>query len=90
MLLPTLQLTINSSYNETQGDSPFYCLFGYDSPSETFIEPRLNYSNNNFNRRLNRIAHIKNYARSKLIQNTEKVLQRINDTQKNKNVQIGK
>ena len=40
MFLPTLQLTTNSSYNETLGDFPFYCLFGYDSPSETFNQLR--------------------------------------------------
>ena len=73
MFLPTLQLTINSSYNETLGDSPFYCLFGYDSPSEAYHQPRLNYAKDELSQRLNRIVHIRKYTRDKLIQNTEKV-----------------
>ena len=44
MFLPTLQLTTNSSYNGTLGDSSFFYLFGYDSQSETYRQPRLNYA----------------------------------------------
>ena len=88
IFLPTLQLTINNSYNETLGDSPFYCLFGYDSRSETY-QPRLNYAEDDLSQRLNRIQHIRNFARNKLIQNTENVTKRINDSRKDKNIQIG-
>ena len=87
--LPTLQLTINSSYNESLGDSPFFCLFGYDSQSETYHQPRLNYADDDLSQRLNRIQHIRNFARNKLIQNTENVTKRINKTRKYKNIQIG-
>ena len=87
--LPTLQLTINSSYSESLGDSPFFCLFGYDSQSETYHQPRLNYAEDDLSQRLNRIQHIRNFARNRLIQNTESVTKKINKTRKDKNIQVG-
>ena len=89
MFLPTLQLTINSSYNKTLGDSSFYCLFGYESPSKTLQQPRLNYFEDDLSHCLNRIAHIRNYTRKMLLQNTDKVTKRTNDSRKHADVQIG-
>ena len=41
--LPTVQLTINNTYNEMIGETPFLALFRYDSPSVSLTSPKINF-----------------------------------------------
>ena len=65
--LPTLQLTMNSTFNEMLEKTPLYCLFGYDSPSETLKQPLLNYQENDLSYPLNEVANIRHYAPKMLL-----------------------
>ena len=65
-LLNVIQLSINNSLNSSIGDSPFYMLYGFDSPTVTFAPPRLNYGETDGDIRLRRIADIRKYCRDRL------------------------
>ena len=41
--LPTVQLIINNIYNEMMGETLFFALFGYDSPSVSLTSLKIYY-----------------------------------------------
>ena len=86
-LLPILQLTINNTFNVSLGDTPFFNLYGYDSPSVTLVAPKHSYSDDYVH--LDRLNKIRKHARAKLLEAQEKYLKNANQKRKQKNLVIG-
>ena len=87
--LPTLQLTINNTYNSSLGETPFYALYGYDSPTVTLTNPRLNYSEDDLTSHLKRVIAIRDYTLSMLKANQKQVTYQQNEKRKEKPIQVG-
>ena len=66
-LLPVIQLTINNTLNVSLGDSPFFTLYGYDSPTVTLNPPKIDYQNDELSDRLKRIKLIRKHCRENLL-----------------------
>ena len=88
-LLPTLQLTINNTYNASLGETPFYALYGYDSPTITLTQPKLNYNESDLSYRLKRVTAIRNYCHEHLLKMQEQYTNRTNLNRKDKPIEIG-
>ena len=88
-LLPVLQLTINNTYNASLGETPFYALYGYDSPTTTWNPPKLNYSETDLAIRLKKVAAVRNYCREHVLKIQSQFTTRINANRKDKPVEIG-
>ena len=88
-LLPTIQLTINNTHNQSIGDTPFYCLFGFDSPTVTFSRPQLNYNESALNYHLRRIDQIRQHCRENLLKIQAKYIDTANVKRHDKEIQIG-
>ena len=88
-LLSVLQLTINNTYNSSIAESPFFLLYGYDSPTVTLTQPRLNYSEDEEDIRLRRIADIRQHCRKNLLKIQEKYTNRVNLNRKKKEIAVG-
>ena len=62
--LPTVQLTINNTYNEMIGETLFLALFGYDSPSASLTSPKINHKEDDITNHLKRVTEIRDNTRN--------------------------
>jgi len=87
-LLPVLQLTINNTYNASLGETPFFALYGYDSPTITFSPPKIDYSEDDLTARLTRVSQIRRHCHEHLLKEQVKYTEATNDNRKPKNISI--
>ena len=66
-LLPVIQLTINNTHNVSLGDTPFFVLFGYDSPTVTLTTPKIDYQDSELATHIHRITTIREHCRINLL-----------------------
>ena len=88
-LLPTLQLTINSTHNSSINETPFYALFGYDSPSTTFSAQRVNYQEDDISYHLKKVAEIRKHCKTELLNAQAKYTDSANINRTSKEISIG-
>ena len=88
-LLETIQLTINNTFNVSLGETPFFCLFGYDSPTVSLIEPVTNYGEDDLNHHLKRIKTIRTHCRRELLKIQSQYTDYTNLKRQQKDLQIG-
>ena len=88
-LLPAVQLALNNTFNASIGESPFFALFGYDSSSVTFTQPKINYSEDDLSSHLARVAMIREYCLRKLLEIQDRYTQAANRNRKEKSIEIG-
>ena len=87
--LPVVQLCINSTYNHSIHETPFYALFGYDSASATLNPPKFSYREDELTQHLNRIEGIRKECRKKLFKEQANYTNMANKGRKNKPIKIG-
>jgi hypothetical protein len=83
-----LQLTINNTFNATIGESPFFALFGFDSPTVTFTPPKLDYSESDLAIRLQRINNVRQECRDRLLKIQAEYTARTNKNRKGKEIHV--
>ena len=88
-LLPVLQLTVNNTYNQTIKETPFFALFGYDSPTVSLNPPKINYGEDNLSYHLNRVTKIRQHCRQTLLKTQDAYTDRTNSNRKNKSIHVG-
>ena len=88
-MLPVVQLTINNSFNASLGETPFFALYGYDSPTITMLPPKMDYSDSDLSSKLRRISQIRKYCRETLLQVREKYTQATNSNRNPKEIKVG-
>ena len=88
-LLPTLQLTINTTFNATIQDSPFYALYGYESPTTEITTHKHDYGEDYLSGHLNRVSKIRQHCRKHLLRNQDQYTARTNNARKEKTINIG-
>ena len=88
-LLPVLQLTINSTFNASLGEAPFFALFGYDSPTISLTAPKLNYDESDLNLRLQRVAKVREHCRKTLLESQSQYTNYTNTKRSPKKITVG-
>ena len=88
-LLPSIQLSINNTYNSSINETPFFALYGFDSPTVTFSSPKLDYSESEINVHLARVKQIREHCHSELLNSQSKYTEYTNRDRNEKNVSIG-
>ena len=88
-LLPVLQLTINSTYNSSIQEAPFFALFGYDSSTTVLSPPRLNYDESDLAQHMQRVSQIRHHCRENLLQAQANYTEYANVGRKPKLLKIG-
>ena len=88
-LLPVIQLTINNTHNASLGETPFFVLYGYDSPTVTLSPPKMNYSESDLNYHLKRVTSIRDHCRNQLIESQAKYTDYHNMGKVKKNIEVG-
>ena len=88
-LLPTIQLCINSTYNSSLQETPFFALFAHDPSTSAFNPPKLNYSEDELNQHLKRVSAIRQHCRDTLLEMQEKYTDYTNIKRKNKIISVG-
>ena len=89
IVLPTLQLTINNTFNSSIGDTPFYALYGHDSPTVTFSQPKLSYSESDLTYHLKNVAQIREHCRAEILKSQGNYTEYTNRGRKEKDIKIG-
>ena len=87
--IPILQLTVNNTYNETIGETPFFALYGYDSPTLAFNQPKTTYREDDLTYHLKKVYQVREYVRKKLLLSQENYTTRTNSGRKSKPIQVG-
>ena len=88
-LLPVVQLAINNSYNTTISETPFYALLGYDSATTSLAPPKLDYSQDELQQHLKRIAETRLFCREALLKNQSRYTEYTNTTRQPKDITVG-
>ena len=88
-LLPVIQLTINNTYNHSIRESPFFALFGYDSATVALTPPKLNYSEDELDQHMQRVAQIRQHCHSELLKSTAAYTDYNNINRKDKLITVG-
>ena len=88
-LLPVIQLTINNTFNSTIKESPFFALYGYDSPTIKLSPRKLNYSEDDLNMHLTRVDKVRQHCRKELLEQQVKYTNYSNKNRKEKPLEIG-
>jgi hypothetical protein len=88
-LLPVLQLTINNTYNSSLKETPFFVLYGYDSPTITLNPPKLNYDESNLAQHMNRMSIIREHCRESVLKAQASYTDYVNDKRSSKDIKIG-
>ena len=88
-LIPTIMLTINNTYNSSIKETPFYALYGYDSPTISFVKAKLNYNEDDLNYHLKRVSEIREHCRNTLLKAQDKYTSYKNENRKEKDINIG-
>ena len=88
-LLPVLQLTINNTHNASIGESPFFVLYGYDSPTIALTQPKINYSETDLNAHLKRITLVRTHCRNELLKAQAKYTEYANEGREGKEIKVG-
>ena len=87
--LPTVQLCINNTFNASVGETPFYLVYGYDSPSSVFNQPKLNYREDDLSTHLARVVEIRRHCRETLLKSQAQYTRYANTNRQNKDIVIG-
>ena len=82
--LPTFQLQLNSTFNEALGDTPFFCLFGFDSRHISDTDEKFTYSDDQVENHLSHQRKIRKFLRENLITKNKKVISACNKNRKDK------
>ena len=88
-LIPVIQLTLNNCYNATLGETPFYVLFGFDSPTITLTQPKFSYNQSDLAIQLNRVREIRKHCRENILRIQDKYTDRTNQGRKEKPIKLG-
>lgn len=88
-LLPTIQLAINSTFNVSINETPFFALFGFDSATDTLSPPKLNYSEDALTQHMQRVSEVRIHCRKKLLEAQEAYTEYANKKRIEKNISIG-
>ena len=88
-LLPVVQLCINSTYNQSLKETPFYALFGYDSASSVLNPPRFSYREDELTQHMQRVIHIRKVCQKNLLEAQANYTKTANQGRKNKTIRIG-
>ena len=89
IFLPVVQLSINSTFNASIKETPFFALFGHDSATTALAEPKLNYSQDDLHLRMQRIYKIREYCRNSLLQSQTAYTNYANQGRSPKMISIG-
>ena len=89
LLLPVLQLTINSTYNSSIRETPFYALFGYDSSSVALSPPKMSYAEDELTQHMQRVAKVRQHCRNNLLHVQAAYTEQANAGRKTKDISIG-
>lgn len=85
----TLQLTINNTFHSSIKESPFFILYGYDSPTITFSNPKRSYDESDLALRQQRLTLIRNHCRENLLHIQKQYTSYTNKNRQPKDIQIG-
>ena len=88
-LLPTIQLTINNTFNSSIRETPFYALYGYDSSTIAFVKPKINYKEDDLNYHLKNVSEIREHCRNALLKSQIEYTVNKNNNRKEKEIQVG-
>lgn len=88
-LLPTIQLTINNTFNSSILESPFFALYGYDSSSVTFAPSKMQYSEDELHQHMRRIRDVRTHCRDSLLKAQATFTDYTNAKRKDKDIHIG-
>ena len=88
-LLPTIQLTINCTYNSSIKETPFYALFGYDGASTALNPPRISYQEDGLDQHMRRIVQVRDFCRQRLLKAQEDYTNNTNKGRREKNIEVG-
>ena len=89
LFLPTLQLTVNNTYNNVLGETPFFALYGYDSFSVAYKSPKFNYGEDYLSMHLNKVSQVRQYCRQYLLNSQEDYTSRTNKNRRDKPIAVG-
>ena len=89
-ILPVVQLCIDSTYNASLRETPFYALFGFDSASTVWSPPRPNYSEDPLTQHMHRLARIRTYCMESLLKAQAAYTKTANRGRHEKEIQVGK
>ena len=70
-LLPVIQLTINNTYNSSLKETPFFFLYGYDSPTVALQQPKVSYDESDLAQHLKRVSIIRQHCMEVLLKAQE-------------------
>ena len=87
--IPTIQLTINNTFNSSIKETPFYALYGYDSPTITFVKPKINYKEDDLSYHLKNVSEVREHCSNALLKSQIEYTNIKNINRKEKNIQIG-
>ena len=82
-------MCINNTYNTSIGETPFYMLYGYDSPTISLVSPKINYRDDDLSIHLKKVSEIREHCRSTLLKAQEKYTKIKNIKRKEKPISIG-
>ena len=88
-LLPTIQLTINSTFNASINETPFFALFGYDSATDILSPSKLSYNEDALHQHLQRISQVRIHCRNHLLKAQQEYTQYTNKNRPTKEIAIG-
>ena len=88
-LLPTIQLCINSTYNSSLQETPFFALFAHDPSTSALNPPKLNYAEDELNQHLKRVSAIRQHCRDTLLKMQERYTDYTNTKRKTKIISAG-
>ena len=88
-LLYTLQGTINNTFNSSLGETPFYCLFGYDSPTASLSQPTTNYGEDELSHHITKVTRIRKKCREELLKVQDQYTNYTNAARRKKEIQLG-
>ena len=90
LFLPGIQLIINSTYNASIQESPFFALYGYDSATSTLTPPRIDLTEgSDLYRHMQRQKAIRKTVRENLLRNQTTYTTAANKGRKEKPIEVG-
>ena len=89
-ILPVVQLCINSTYNASLRETPFFALLGFDSASTVLNPPRANYSEDPLSQHMQRMAQIRSYCMESLLKAQASYTKTANRGRHEKDIKEGK
>ena len=88
-LLPTIQLTINSTYHSHIKETPFFALYAFDSSSVSLDSPKIDYRDDDLNTHLSRVKEIRKHCHSSLLKAQDYYTDYTNRNRQEKSIKVG-